>query len=353
MNENSFEDIGGNIPAMAIQQVATAPSALANTDQSRAVAEAQASLVIAQARPRNEVKARDRIMQACQRISLAQVAVYAFPKGGQNISGPSIRLAETMARAWGNLSFGFRELNRVSGSSEVEAFTWDLETNVKALRQFSVKHIRDTKRGPVDLKDERDIYEMVANQSQRRVRACILEIIPGDITEDAVKQCEKTLSAAVASNGRSLDEVVQSMIQAFEGYGVNKAAIEKRLGHRAESIQPAEVLRLREIYASIKDGFSAAAEWFETETTDNADHTADILKRAKGQPAQTTDDQESANTPIPETYAGEYEPTHAPKTVPCPNLLHEDGVTLMDVLVTKCAGCKDRPNCPSWANEAA
>lgn len=267
MSENAFENINGS-GALAIQKSQAAPTAVANTDQSRAVAEVQAALVIAQSRPRNEILARERITQSCQRASLAQVAVYAFPRGGQQVSGPSVRLAEAAARAWGNMTYGFRELNRSGGGSEVEAFAWDLETNTKAVRQFSVKHWRDTKSGGHALKDERDIYEMVANQAQRRVRACILEIIPGDVIEDAVKQCEKTLSAAVAGkNGRPLAEVVQDMLSAFEGIGVTKAAIEKRLGHRTDSIQPAEVLRLREIFASIKDGFSTPEEWFEADAT--------------------------------------------------------------------------------------
>lgn len=288
MSDNAFEDIGGG--ALAIQQPQVAPTAVAHTDQSRAVAEVQAALVIAQSRPRNEVMARERITQACQRASLAQVAVYAFPRGGQQVSGPSVRLAEAAARAWGNMTYGFRELNRSGGGSEVEAFAWDLETNTKAIRQFGVKHWRDTKSGGHALKDERDIYEMVANQAQRRVRACILEIIPGDVIEDAVKQCEKTLSAAVAGkNGKPMGDVVKDMLLAYEGMGVPKSAIEKRIGHRTDSIQPAEVLRLREIFASIKDGFSSPEEWFEIEdAAADGERTADILDRAKqpaGEPA--------------------------------------------------------------------
>jgi hypothetical protein len=54
-------------------------------------------------------------------------------------------------------------------------------------------------KGGYQLKDERDIYELMANQSQRRVRAAILEIIPGDIIEDAVSECEKTMKANVGN----------------------------------------------------------------------------------------------------------------------------------------------------------
>jgi hypothetical protein len=169
------------------------------TDQARAVAEVQAALVIAASRPRNELRARDRLLQACQRAGLASGAVYQYSCGGTAISGASIRLAETAARAWGNMTYGFHEVSRRIGESDVVAFAWDLETNTKAERKFAVRHRRDTKQGGKDLKDERDIYELMAKQAQRRVRAAILEIIPGDIIEDALEQCDITMKAKIGN----------------------------------------------------------------------------------------------------------------------------------------------------------
>ena len=189
--ENNFENVEIRTGMeLSVQQPAVVPSALAGTDQARAIAEVQAALVIAQSRPRNEMQARDKILQACMRTSLANGAVYSYPRGGQQITGPSIRLAEVAARSWGNLNYGFRELNRRNGESEVEAFAWDLESNTKAVRQFAVRHARDKGNSTVAVTQERDIYEILANQAQRRVRSCILEIIPGDIIEEAVEQCE-------------------------------------------------------------------------------------------------------------------------------------------------------------------
>ena len=180
------------------------------TDQARAVAEVQAALVIAASRPRNELRARDRLLQACQRVNLASGALYQYSRGGTAVSGPSIRLAEAAARAWGNMTYGFRELSRRTGESECEAYAWDLETNTKAVRQFSIRHRRDTKKGGYDLTDERDIYELMANQAQRRVRAAILEIIPGDIMEDAVAECEKTMKANVGNITEAAAKLVQA-----------------------------------------------------------------------------------------------------------------------------------------------
>ena len=231
------------------------------SDQARAVAEVQAALVIAAGRPRNELRARDRLLQACQRASLASGALYNYPRGGTAVTGPSIRLAEAAARAWGNMTYGFRELSRRHLESECEAFAWDLESNTKAVRQFAIKHRRDTKKGSYDLTDERDIYELMANQAQRRVRAAILEIIPGDIIEDAVTECEKTMKAKIGD----LAAATEKLLASFAALGVSRDAIEKRLGHRIDAIQPAQVVNFGKIYTSIKDGMSEPKDWFELE----------------------------------------------------------------------------------------
>lgn len=249
------------------------------TDQARAVAEVQAALVIAASRPRNELRARDRLLQACQRVNLASGALYQYNRGGTAVSGPSIRLAEAAARAWGNMTYGFRELSRRTGESECEAFAWDLETNTKAVRQFSVRHRRDTKKGGYDLTDERDIYELMANQAQRRVRAAILEIIPGDIMEDAVAECEKTMKANVGN----VAEASAKLVQAFADMGIPRESVEKRLGHRIDAIQPAQIIAFRKIYASIKDGMSEPKDWFELPTDTGAEPPAQPEAVAPGQ----------------------------------------------------------------------
>src|SRR5690606_13682459 len=117
---------------------------------------------------------------------LAQQAIYAYPRGPQTVTGPSIRLAEAMAQAWGNLDCGIREISQADGVSVAEAYAIDLETNIRISKTFHVRHVRDTKQGKKRLTDSRDIYELVANQGARRLRACILGILPGDVVDAAV-----------------------------------------------------------------------------------------------------------------------------------------------------------------------
>ena len=39
----------------------------------------------------------EKILNACTRATLAQGALYSYPRGGQEVTGPGIRLAEAMA----------------------------------------------------------------------------------------------------------------------------------------------------------------------------------------------------------------------------------------------------------------
>lgn len=242
-------------------------NAVAETEQHRAVAETQSAMIIAKRFPRDQIAAMDRILQACARRGLAEQALYSYARGGTDVTGPSIRMAEALAQAWGNMQFGIRELEQRNGESSVEAFAWDIETNTRQTKTFQVPHKRYTRKGSYALEDPRDIYEMVANQGARRLRACILGVIPGDVIEAAVEQCEKTLKANIDVT----PDLIKELLDRFAGYNVSKEQIEKRIQRRIESIAPAQVVQLKKIYNSIKDGMSTAAEWFDVPTLEGAE----------------------------------------------------------------------------------
>jgi hypothetical protein len=233
--------------------------ALASTDQQRAIAEVQAALFIARSNPRDQIRAMDLIRQDCARPGLAERAIYSYARGGSDVSGPSIRLAECIAQRWGNIQYGVRELEQRQGESVVQAYAWDVETNTRRETTFTVKHVRDTKRGRVQLEDARDVYEMTANQGARRLRACILGIIPGDVVEDAMQQVEQTLH----TKAEVTPERIKKMLEVFAGYGVTREQVEVRIQRRIDALTPALFVQLGKIANSLKDGMSTAADWFE------------------------------------------------------------------------------------------
>jgi hypothetical protein len=271
--------VGPNNPFARAQPDHLSAGAVA-IESERAVAEAQGRLLIAKRFPRDEAAAFARVMAACQRQSLAEVAIYKFPRGGQSVEGPSIRLAEELARCWGNIAYGTRELSRRHGESEMEAFAWDQQTNVLSNQTFTVKHIRDTKGGGKALTDERDVYELTANQGSRRLRARILAVLPPDLVDAAVDQCRRTM---VDGGGKSVVDRVRDMTQAFAKVGVTADMLATRLGRSLDTAIPEDLVDMRGIYQGIKDGASSVRDWFAPKEAPDA---LDLPKSAKPKPAE-------------------------------------------------------------------
>lgn len=246
------------------QQSNQGNSVMANMSASREMEEVKGQIFMAKQFPRNPFDAERRILDACKRQSLAETAVYNYPRGGQMVSGPSIRLAEVVAQNWGNISFGIKELEQRPGESVAMAYAWDLETNTREEKVFTVKHIRHSKKGTKNLTDPRDIYETVANNGARRLRSCILGIIPGDVTESAVIECQKTMQG---SNGAPLQDRLTAMFNLFkENFDVTQEMIENRFGYKATAFTERNGADLKNIYNSLKDGISKVDDWFELST---------------------------------------------------------------------------------------
>lgn len=242
-------------------QPMTQQSTAVQTTLGRYSQEIQGMVYMAKQFPRDTFQSWQRIKEACSRKTLAEVASYAYPRGGEKVSGPSIRLAEVLAQNWGNMTYGVMELEQKNGESQCLAYAWDLETNVRSEMLFTVKHERRTKKeGIKKLDDPRDVYETVANMGSRRKRACILAIIPKDIVDAAEEECEQTLKG---NNKEPIADRLKKMLDRFAEFGVTKDMIEKRAGFKFESFTEKDVLELGKIYNSLKDGVAKREDFFE------------------------------------------------------------------------------------------
>lgn len=246
-----------NLPTDNINQGTVAIEA------SRAVAEAQGKLLIAKRFPRDEVAAYAKAIQACQRPTMAAKAFYAYPRGRQTVEGPTIRFAEELARCWGNIDYGIKELSQDNGKSELQAYAWDLETNAQSVQNFTNPHQREVNGKMQSLTSQRDIYENNANMATRRMRARILAILPAWFVEDCIAECKKTLAG---QNDAPLIDRVKKMVVQFAKYGVSQEMIERRLKRKVESMTADDFTEYIGIFNAIKGGESKVAEWFEAPT---------------------------------------------------------------------------------------
>lgn len=226
----------------------------------RQAQEVQAAMIIAKKFPRDEAQAYDRIMRACKRKGLAETAEYTYPRGSTKVNGVTIRLAETAARGWGNVDFGIIEIDQKPGYSEMLAYAWDLETNVRVTKIFTVRHVREKRSGNEALTDPRDIYEASANFGARRLRACILGIIPGDVIDAAREECRKTLKGAYKE---PLEDRFRKIVTVFESeYQVSQKQIEDYLGYNLKEVNENDYIRMQGVYRSLRDGMATVQAFF-------------------------------------------------------------------------------------------
>lgn len=230
--------------------------------ESKQLSEIKGKMFLARQFPRDPEQSLQNVLMECQRPKLAEAAQYEYPKGDSVVTGPSIRLVEVLARHWGNIDSGVAEIDTHSDHTVVKAYAWDLENNVSDEKTFTVQHVRTTKRGSYKLTDERDIYEMVANKAARRKRSCLLAVMPGWYVEAALDACSETLRNSV-TNGKTIEEVREAVVAAFAEFGVSPDNIAAKLSRPIDKLDPNDIVKLRHLYAAIKDGFVKAQDAFD------------------------------------------------------------------------------------------
>ena len=219
----------------------------------------QVQVQVAKQYPRDWNRVRTQIVQQCQIPELAEVAMYAYPRGGKVVSGASIRLVEVMAAAMGNIDYGIVELGRKDDEVLLEAFAWDIEQNVRSFKRWTVPMVRTTRQGTYTLSDERDRYEMMANMGMRRVRSCLMSLIPPHIQQAGINAVNETL----VNHSKLLSPEHQGrMLEAFGQHGVERQHIEKYLGHELSKLSRQEAINLSMISQSLSAGVGKPSDFF-------------------------------------------------------------------------------------------
>ncbi|MFD3929722.1 hypothetical protein [Streptomyces sp. NPDC058614] len=244
-------------------------------EQSRAVAEVQAAVVVARQFPRNEALAVQKMRTGFSQHTLAVRSFFRFRRGTSNVSGETIQFAKELARCWTNIHYGVHELRRddANGESEMQAWAWDLETNERASTTFIVPHTRWTKdNGGTRLEDPRDVYENNSNNGARRLREMIFSVLPDWFREQA-----KTIATNTVENGQGDKPLAQrtaDCITHFEGLGVTVEQLEEnRSGRLSGKWTNLDLGQLSIISESIRRGEITVDEEFPQQRTTAAEIT--------------------------------------------------------------------------------
>lgn len=224
-----------------------------------AMNEIEAAIALAQKRPRDEEAVKAKIEKlAILDPECAHENVYALPRGGKPIRGPSIRLAEIISTCYrNNLTLAMvKETDRVNKVVKAVGIFYDLEGNVIVSKEQQ-RRISD-KNGRLFSEDMITVTQNAA--CSIALRNAILSGVPRSIWRKAFVLCEQVLAGDIAT----LVERREKAFKAFAAFGIKPeqlCAVLEVPG--VESIDQEHMPTLIAMHASLKSGEATVEEMFD------------------------------------------------------------------------------------------
>lgn len=223
-----------------------------------AVAELNQGVVTARQYPRNPARAMNNILSlATLDAQTAEECIYALPRGGKPIRGPSVRLAEIIASQWGNCLVAARivHVDRMEKVVVAEGVFHDLETGMK--RVFQTQRRISEKSGRL-MND--DMIAVTGNAAMSiAMREAVLKSVPKAIWRKAYEAVDAILTGGV----ETLTVKREKAITAFAAFGVTPEQIFACLEVASvEEVTVDDIGTLRSILKTIKLGEGAVEDYF-------------------------------------------------------------------------------------------
>lgn len=255
-------------PVLAAQQIdrAADPAALAAAEYAKQLL--QASLVVADARPRNVDICRQKILDHCMRPRFAEAVEYEKPVGNKKIYGPSIRFAEVAIREWGNISIATSIVHDGPEYRRLAITVMDMETNVRHAKEISVKKTveRSNAKNRTVVSSrlnsyQKEVFEVVATDDElmtkeaalisKAIRTEGLRLIPDDIIQEGLDTAKAAMRGVYNDNA---EDARKTLISSFLEVRVDAKMLSEYLGHTTESIALDEWEDLRKIFRALREG---------------------------------------------------------------------------------------------------
>ena len=226
------------------------------------------SIQIARDFPRKLDDVDKKLRLVCSDVDFAESAIFVRPVGNKEIRGPSIRLAEELARIVGNIEYGAirHQGESTDKFTKYEVMAFDKESNVIARSFHEVSHYRHKKDGNGYYeKRPQQISEMVDADVSKKLRTQIFRIIPKTLTIKAYNYCMQTIKT-----GRRKAMTFKGVIEAFQQVdsSITQEMIEKKIGLEASAMNKEHFAELRIYYKSLINGDITVAEMFSKESKD-------------------------------------------------------------------------------------
>lgn len=193
-------------------------------------------------------------------VDTASECFYVLHRNGsggasQTIEGLSVRMAEIIAGAWGNLRVATRIIGNDGKTITAQAVCHDLETNVAISTE--VKRSILTKQGYTFSQD----MQVVTGNAAAAIafRNAVLKVIPKAVTKRVIEEVKKV----AMGQALDLEQQRQVLIQYFAKFNVTEQMIFDLLQiTKREELDKERVFLLKGIYNAIKEGDTTVQEAF-------------------------------------------------------------------------------------------
>lgn len=206
--------------------------------------------------PRSVKRFRDEATQMVTLSeSIAEQCIYALPRDGKTIEGPSARFAEIVASAWGNCRAGSRVVDDTGEFVTAQGVFHDLERNV-AITYEVQRRITD-KQGR---RYKADMIGVTANAAcSIALRNAILKGVPKAFWEDMYAAARSVIMGDI----KTLANRRAAAVAAFAKFGVLPEQIVAKLGVAGvEDISLENLVTLKGLLTAIRDGDTTAEDAF-------------------------------------------------------------------------------------------
>ena len=229
---------------------------------------------------------------------IAASCSYALPRGGKNLEGPSVRLAEIVCATYGNIRSGARVISNDGKTITAQGICHDLETNncvtVEVQRTILDKNGRPFKQ---------DMQVVTGNAACAiAFRNAVFKVVPAALAQEIYDRAREVARGTAETLVVRRDKAIKY----FRELGVKDAEICNVLGIiKIEDINLDHLQTLSGMRAAIKNGESTVKELFEPVTDAIAVDDLRDLYEAKKE-ALSIDEQRNAeriiNTPEPNSF---------------------------------------------------
>lgn len=259
-------------------QLARSAETATSTMVAQAAEAVRARYVMALQRPRSIDDARVALLQECERPGFAEDATYAKPVGSEKVGdsfvpkyaeGLSIRFAERAMQIWRNIHVSRIVIVDDNDKRITRVAATDLEANIseemdvvaeKTVERSYLKKNEQPIRQRLNSYSklvyilpatEDDVIKKIKAGESKAKRDCILHFIPRDILDECFNAAKRVQSTRDAKDPVAAKNAI---VDGFARVGVKPSDLETFLGHGLDTASPAELGKLRGVYATIRDG---------------------------------------------------------------------------------------------------